>query len=163
VILVREIRPEEHERLGELTLAAYLEVPGVAEEDEYLEELRDIGSRAGQVPVLVAVDEATGAVLGGVAYVPGPGPLGEIERADEAGLRMLAVAPEAQGRGVGRALVTACLERARAAGKRRLVLLTMPTMTAAQALYRSLGFERDEGNDWEYEPGHLLWGFALEL
>jgi ribosomal protein S18 acetylase RimI-like enzyme len=104
-----------------------------------------------------------GQVLGGVAYVPGPGPLSEMVGDDEAGIRMLAVAPEAQGRGVGRALAEACIERARAAGRRRIVLLTMPSMTVAQRLYLSLGFARDSANDWEYEPGHVLWGFALEL
>jgi ribosomal protein S18 acetylase RimI-like enzyme len=162
VIRVREILPDEHPRLGELTVAAYLEIPGVADEGEYLSELRDVEGRAAQVPVLVAVDDDR-AVLGGVAYVPGPGPLAEIERDDEAGIRMLAVAPEAQGRGIGRALVEACIARARAEGKRRLVLLTLPTMTVAQGLYRSLGFERDEANDWEYEPGRVLWSFALAL
>ena len=163
MIVVREMVPGEAARLGELTVAAYLQVPGVAEEGAYVEELRDVGGRAAHVPVLVAVDDASGEVLGGVAYVPDPGPFAEIERDDEAGIRMLAVAPEAQGRGVGRALVEACVERARAAGKRRLVLLTLPSMTAAQSLYRSLGFERDEANDWEYEPGRVLRGLALEL
>jgi ribosomal protein S18 acetylase RimI-like enzyme len=162
VIRVREILPDEHPRLGELTVAAYLEIPGVADEGEYLSELCDVEGRAAQVPVLVAVDDDR-AVLGGIAYVPGPGPLAEIERDDEAGIRMLAVAPEAQGRGIGRALVEACIARARAEGKHRLVLLTLPTMTVAQGLYRSLGFERDEANDWEYEPGRVLWSFALAL
>lgn len=162
-VAIREIAPSEHARLAELTLAAYLEIPGVADEPEYLAELADVAGRAAQVPVLVAVDPATGQVIGGVAYVPGPGPLSEIEADDEAGIRMLAVAPEAQGRGVGRALVEACLARARAAGKRRLVLLTVPAMIAAQRLYTSIGFAREPAIDWEYEPGHLLLGYALEL
>ncbi len=162
-VVVREIRPSEHARLAELTLAAYREIPGVTADGEYLQELADVAGRAALVPVLVAVDAASGDVLGGVAYVPGPGPFAEMEREDEAGIRMLAVAPEAQGRGVGRVLMEACLERARVAGKRRVVLLTLPTMVAAQRLYGSLGFVRDEANDWEYEPGHVLLGFALEL
>jgi GNAT superfamily N-acetyltransferase len=163
VIEVREIRPEEHEVLARITLDAYLRVPGVAEHADYLEELADVAGRAAQVPVLVAVDATDRRVLGGVAYVPGPGPLAEAEGEDEAGFRMLAVAPDAQGRGVGRALVAACIERARLAGKRRLVLLTLPTMTAAHALYARTGFSRDEANDWEYEPGRWLWGFSMEL
>ena len=162
-IVVREIAPSEHERLGEITVAAYLGIEGVGEDSEYLEELRDVTARAAQVPVLVAVEGSSGQVLGGVAFIPGPGPLAEMEAPDEAGIRMLAVAPEAQSRGIGRALVEACVARARAAGKRRVVLLTMPTMTAAHRLYLSLGFERDTANDWEYEPGRHLWGFALDL
>ncbi len=163
MIEIREIRPGEHEALGRVTVDAYLQVPGIAEHDDYLAELADVAGRAALVPVLVAVDATDGRVLGGVAYVPGPGPLAESEGPDEAGFRMLAVAPEAQGRGVGRALVEACVARARTAGKRRLVLLTLPTMTAAQALYASLGFEREPSIDWEYEPGRWLWGFAMLL
>ncbi len=163
MIEVREIRPGEHEALGRVTVDAYLQVPGIAEHDDYLAELADVAGRAALVPVLVAVDATDDRVLGGVAYVPGPGPLAESEGPDEAGFRMLAVAPEAQGRGVGRALVEACVARARTAGKRRLVLLTLPTMTAAQALYASLGFEREPSIDWEYEPGRWLWGFAMAL
>lgn len=162
-VVIRRIRPSEHARLSELTLAAYLEIPGVAEATEYLEELADVAGRAAKVPVLVAVDSASGELVGGVAYIPGPGPLAEIEHDDEAGIRMLAVAPEAQGRGIGRALVEACIERARAEGKRRVVLLTVPAMTAAVAMYRSMGFAREEANDWEYEPGRLLIGFAFDL
>lgn len=163
MIEIREIRPDEHEALARVTLDAYRRVPGIEDDFDYLEELADVAGRASRVPVLVAVDAAAGRVLGGVAYIPGPGPLAEIEAQDEAGFRMLAVAPDAQGRGVGQALVEACIERARGAGKRRLVLLTLPTMTAARSLYERLGFERDEASDWEFEPGRWLWGYAMDL
>jgi ribosomal protein S18 acetylase RimI-like enzyme len=162
-IVVREVRPEEFDLLGELTLSAYLELPGTSGDPGYIEELRDVAARAAVVPVLVAVDDATGELLGGVTYVPGPGPFAEQEQADEAGFRMLAVDPAAQGRGVGRALVEACVERARAAGKRRIVLLTRPDMTTAHRLYERLGFDRETANDWEYEPGLWLWGYSLVL
>jgi ribosomal protein S18 acetylase RimI-like enzyme len=98
-----------------------------------------------------------------VTYVPGPGPFAEQEQPDEAGFRTLAVDPEVQGAGVGRVLVEACIGRAKAAGKRRIVLLTMPTMTSAHRLYERLGFRRETANDWEYEPGHLLLGYSLDL
>jgi ribosomal protein S18 acetylase RimI-like enzyme len=53
----------------------------------------------------------------------------------------LAVAPAAQGRGVGRRLMEAVLERAGAAGIR---LTTAPHNPAAFAMYTSLGFEVKE-------------------
>lgn len=162
-LVIREARPDDYPRISEVTLAAYLEVPGIADDAAYLEELADVAGRAAVVPVLVAVDASTGVVLGGVTYVPGPGPLAESEGPDEAGFRMLAVDPATQGSGVGRALVEACVARARAAGKRRLVLLTLPAMTAAHRLYERLGFTRDPANDWEFEPGRWLWGYALVL
>jgi ribosomal protein S18 acetylase RimI-like enzyme len=157
---IREARPDEYQAAGELTVIAY------AAEGEtdvgYAEELRDVASRAGVVPVLVAVDP-DGTMLGTVTYVPGPGPYAESDREDEAGFRMLAVAPWAQGRGVGRALVEACIGRARAEGRRGIAILTRPSMRAAHKLYETLGFERDKAADWEFEPGEWLWGYRLGL
>jgi N-acetylglutamate synthase-like GNAT family acetyltransferase len=45
--------------------------------------------------------------------------------ADLAELRSLAIAPEASGRGVGKAVVEACVERARERGLRRVFALTL--------------------------------------
>jgi GNAT superfamily N-acetyltransferase len=53
----------------------------------------------------------------------------------------MAVAPEAQGAGIGRALLTAAIELARSLGTRRLFLETNRVLTPAIHLYESLGFQ----------------------
>jgi ribosomal protein S18 acetylase RimI-like enzyme len=78
-------------------------------------------------------------------------------------MRMLAVVPDARGQGVGRALVLACIERARAAGKPGIGIYTRPFMTSAHRLYASLGFRRVRELDWEFEPGEWLWALRLRL
>lgn len=64
-------------------------------------------------------------------------------------LLTVAVAPGEQGQGLGRALIGAVEDRARAAGARTLALYTNVKMTANLALYPHLGFvetdRRDEG------------------
>ena len=155
---IRPVAPHEYQALARITLDAY---EGNRDDlgDAYRQELRDVAGRAAACPVLVAIGR-DGTVLGGVAYVPGPGnPMSELERDGEAGIRMLAVDPAAQGLGVGRALTVACLKRAREEGRSGIALYTRPANAPAQGLYASLGFLRDPDRDWEVEPGHWLWAF----
>jgi ribosomal protein S18 acetylase RimI-like enzyme len=161
---IRPVRPGEHQALGDLTVAAYAAIdPAVVAEDGYAGELRDVAGRATDAEVLVAVDDA-GTILGGVTYVPGPdSPWAEFSEPDGSGIRMLAVAPEAQGRGIGEALSRACVDRARATGRGQIVLHSTDRMTTAHRLYERLGFARDVSLDWETLPGFWLRGFRLRL
>jgi len=55
-------------------------------------------------------------------------------------LAKLAVAPAAQGRGIGRRLTLAAIDRARSLGAERVVLVSNSKLAAAIRLYESLGF-----------------------
>jgi putative acetyltransferase len=57
----------------------------------------------------------------------------------------MAVADSHKGRGLGRALMAACVERAKAAGAPRLYLETNSALAPAMALYRSFGFRELTG------------------
>jgi GNAT superfamily N-acetyltransferase len=161
---VREALPAEYDAIGEVTVAAYAIFAATADDPGYMAELRDVADRARACPIYVALDPATGHVLGGAMYIPGPGnPYAERERDGEAGIRMLAVAPRAQGRGVGSALVEALMARARGEGRRGMALLTLDAMTLAHRLYTRAGFRRDESRDWEVEPGLVLRCFSISF
>ncbi len=163
-ILVREAAPAEYDTIGELTVAAYRVYAETREDSEYVDELRDVAGRARTCPIYVALDPATGKVIGGATYVPGPGnPLSELEREGEAGIRMLAVAPEAQGRGAGTALVEALIARARADGRRGMALYTLAAMTTAHRVYERYGFRRDPARDWQVDPRLLLLAYCVDF
>ncbi len=159
---VRELRSVAEARaLGDLTVEVYTGLAGLAPGSPYLDELGAVERRAAAAVVLVAVD-AGGGLTGGVTYVPGLGPYAEFDDPDGAGLRMLAVASAHRGRGVGTALVQACIERARAEGRRRLWLHTTADMPVAQRIYARLGFRRVPEAD-RHLPEIDLLGYVLDL
>jgi ribosomal protein S18 acetylase RimI-like enzyme len=159
-VSVDPARPEDYPQIAELTVSVY--VGGGLSSPDYTVELADVSGRA-QLSELLVVRDTGGQILGSVALVL-EGDFGEVTTSDEeAAFRMLVVDPEVQGRGIGELLVTSCLDRARAAGKRRMVLSTGASMTTAHRLYERLGFTRLPERDWSPGPGVDLLVFSLDL
>jgi ribosomal protein S18 acetylase RimI-like enzyme len=136
-VRIRDARPDELETVGEIRVAAYL-ADGFLSADSAYE------------------------ILGTVMICGWPG--GELpQSADEAEVRALAVAPDARGLGIGRRLVGASIERARASGVRHLVLSSRTDMVRAQHLYVEAGFSRLTERDWAPMPEVNLLAFGLHL
>jgi ribosomal protein S18 acetylase RimI-like enzyme len=156
---VEPARPGDYPAIAALTVRVYVD-GGLASSD-YAPELADVAGRASRSELMVVRDDDR--VVGAVALVLA-GDFGNLIASDEeAEFRMLVVDPAAQCRGIGELLVTTCLDRARAAGKRRMVLSTDPRMTSAHRLYQRLGFSRVPGRDWSPVPGVDLLAYAREL
>lgn len=160
---IRDATAADAQRAGGIVLEAYRSLPGYVPEPTYEVELTDVPGRLPPVgQVLVA--EHGGRVVGCVTYVSGPdSPLAESLQAGEAGIRMLGVDADAQGRGIGRRLVEACVERARQQGRRAVFLHSTSYMHGAHRIYGRLGFRRTPDRDWEPFPGLRLQAFRLSL
>lgn len=157
---VRIAVPRDYDAIRELTLEVY--VGGGLAGADYEATLADVEDRARHTELLVALVEET--VVGSVAFAPHGTAYAEITTGpDEAAFRMLAVYPDARGRGIGRALVQACVDRARSAGVRRIVISTEPGMQAAHRLYAALGFRREPVRDWSPTSGIDLLCYVLAL
>ena len=155
---IREATPDEYHAAGLITAAAYR---GFVRDDAYLERIADVAGRAMRTVILVAVEGTQ--IVGSLTLEldrrvnPDDEPL----EAHRAHIRMLGVAPNAQGRGIGTALVAEAECRARRAGKTEMTLHTTEPMTAARAMYDALGYERT--SDETLPDGFVLLGYRKVL
>lgn len=156
---MRAARPDELDQVGRLTLEAYVADGHANPADSYASELADASRRARDAELLVAVDP-DGMLLGTVMVCRPGSPLAEVSRPGELEFRMLGVMPEARGRGVGQALVSAVLQQATEIGAHRVVLCSGEQMSVAHRLYARLGFLRMPERDWSPVPGLRLLAFG---
>jgi ribosomal protein S18 acetylase RimI-like enzyme len=159
-VVVRPVRPSEYRLAGHLVVEAYRTLVD-AGDPAYERHLHDVAGRVAESDVLVA--EVDGRIVGCVTFVEALTSLSEVDDPEAATIRMLGVAPEARGRGVGAALMRECMRRAESAGRRRIRLDTRTSMTDAQRLYGRFGFRRDPEHDWSPAPGITLLAYALDL
>ena len=152
--------PADYDAIDRLTARAYAP-SGFTADDPYFIEILNVAQRAQQALVLVA--RQNGVPVGTLTCALPGSSWQEIARANEAELRILAVAPEAQRRGIGSALVRASIEHARHAGCTALVLSSAAWMHAGHRLYERLGFRHTPARDWQPRADVHLTTYRLEL
>jgi ribosomal protein S18 acetylase RimI-like enzyme len=162
-VIVRDARPDELAKVGEIRVAAYMADGFMSPDSGYAPTLRALGLD-GNGAVLVAVaQEDDSQILGTVMLQPWPHAGQVVAGRDEAEIRALAVIPEARGQGIGDTLLRAVIERAAQQGVRHLVLLTQPEMLTAQRLYQRAGFRRLPDRDWSPASGVILLAYGLAM
>ena len=166
-MLIRVARAEEYAAVGALSVAGYdadgyLTYPDGTFDHGYAGWLADAEARAQKSTLLVALDGDE--LVGTVTWCPyGSGDAQLAKEPHQGEFRTLSIAPQARGRGVGRALVEHCLDRARSGGLTEVLLFSLKEMLPAHRLYSRLGFLRRPELDWSPEPGVNLWAFSLDL
>lgn len=153
--VIREATKEEFGPLGKLMVTVYGSLDGFPKMDEqpkYYEMLASIGhitERPG-TKLLVAVSE--GNLLGGIVYFADMSQYGSggtaTQEKNASGFRLLAVAAEARGLGVGKALAETCLELAKERKHREVIIHTTQAMQVAWRMYETMGFRRSTDLDF---------------
>jgi GNAT superfamily N-acetyltransferase len=161
-VRIRPAEPDELPMVGELTLAAYLADGHLTHDDHYADELRAADQRADEADLVVAATP-DGKLLGTVTFTLPGAPWAEVSRPSEAEFRMLAVAPEHRGKGVGSALAQWCVDRAREQGCTAVALSSLTTMDTAHRMYERMGFVRAPDRDWWPNPDVHLIVYLLDL
>jgi GNAT superfamily N-acetyltransferase len=169
-LTIRDLQPRESDALGHLMVQVYSGLEGFPtpfEQPHYYELLANIGRFAERpgARVLVAVN-GEGALAGGVVYFGDMAQYGSGGIAttipDASGIRLLGVDPRFRGSGVGKALTIACIQLARDAGHREVILHTTAPMQVAWKMYERLGFVRAEELDFQQE-GYPVLGFRMSI
>jgi ribosomal protein S18 acetylase RimI-like enzyme len=125
---IRSARADEVDAIRELVRRAYaIYIPRIGEEPTPMRA--DYEALIHDGAVTVAVDRGT--IVGVLVLQLHP---------DELLLENVAVAPAAQGRGIGRVLIAFAEQRARELNLRKVTLYTNAEMTENLALYRRLEF-----------------------
>ena len=112
------------------------------------------------------VAELDGKIVGSVVLFPAniDAYEGNVEKLDYPEIRMLAVAPEAQGNGIATGLISECIARAKAKGCHAVGLHTGEFMTGALRLYERLGFEHIPQYDFEpANDGIIVKAYRLSI
>lgn len=167
---IREAQPSEYKSLSGLMMQVFSTLegfPGREEHPTYYALLDDVGqlTKKPSIELLVATSPED-ELLGGVVFV---GDMQDYSSKgvtlplnNASGIRLLVVSPNARGKGVGKALTEACLQRARALGRRQMILHTTNTMKVAWGMYERMGFERYPKIDFQQQSLDV-YGFYLNL
>jgi ribosomal protein S18 acetylase RimI-like enzyme len=165
-VIVRDARVEERDGIAELTRAAYAEYAAVMAPAAWAGLANAIETALStSEPVERIVAELDGRLVGSVMLYSAASDAyaGLIARANLPEVRMLAVAADARGLGIGDALMQECVLRARRAGAAQLGLHTSASMRAAIQLYERMGFLRAPEFDFRPDGAELVTAYRLDL
>ncbi|MBX0358576.1 GNAT family N-acetyltransferase [Halobacillus sp. Nhm2S1] len=151
-ITIRNAKKEDLLEVRKLRLVAYEDHISSIPEEHWKALKKAISSEADQkTGVDLIVAEVNGNILGSVALFPAKTDAyeGYVDELDYPEIRVLAVIPQARGKGIASALIEECIQRAKAKGYSGIGLHTGSFMKDAIALYERYGFERLPQHDFE--------------
>ncbi len=179
--VIREARAGELEAVARLLVAAFESVRPAPDApvspqrraalERYLQDVADRGARLAGTDTFVA-DEAGNVVGAGLLcrpHHPPRYPTGESGRQREpwprewATLRLLAVQAAHRGRGIGRLLAEARIQRARTLGAPVIALHTSAIFPISREMYRSMGWLRTRAYDFYPAPDLCAEAYILPL
>lgn len=140
-VRLREYRADDAAQVDALGVEAFTQyAPFYSDWQALKARLGTMSSLAEHGEIIIA--ELDGCIVGWVAYI-GPGqPKSSFYLPEWAIMRMLVVAPNAQGRGIGRLLADECIRRAHRDGAATFALHTSEMMSVALPMYLRMGFTR---------------------
>ena len=160
--MVETATPADYPAIAEVNLRAYFEYSSKLPPGSWeimLPNLVNVVERAQKSQFYVVREDTR--LVASAAYCPAGSGDSTVFRDNEASVLLLAVEPGARGRGLAKALVSSCVERARLDGAASIGLFTNELMQAAQQVYRLAGFRQEA--ELPTRHGIRFFRFALSL
>jgi GNAT superfamily N-acetyltransferase len=148
-VTIQPAKADDAQRIGELTVQAYVHGGHLEPGSTYVETLQDAASRIDETSVAV---DSTGTVIGAIALFHAGSSGSEIARAGEAEFRFLAIDPQYWGQDVGRTLIAHVEDTAKRTGVAAMVIRVIDINSRGLALYEHLGYVRDPERDFALPP-----------
>lgn len=165
-VIIRDAQEDEQSAIRDVTLTAYEQYARILPAPVwagYQQNILETLAEEGPQKRIVAVQDRK--FVGSVLLYPAEAHAyaGELAGLSWPEIRLLAVAPEARGQGLGRALMDVCLQRVRSTGATLVGLHTMDMMQSAQRMYVGMGFVYTPELDFHPAPGLVVKGYLLHL
>ena len=137
---VLDFSPQDSDELAKLAVSAFEQYKDIYDDwDVFISRIAAMPSLVESSEIIVAKIDSE--IVGAVAYVAPHKPKAEFFEPEWAVVRMLVVAPEARGQGIGKALTEECIKRAKRDDAKTVALHTSQIMQTALAMYLRIGFK----------------------
>ena len=166
-LTLRDGKESDRAAILNVTLSAFQEY--AARMPVHWEDYRKgiLSALADVKPAEQIVAEENGIIVGSVLLYPAgtvfSNPNRPILKLPWPEIRLLAVAAEARGRGIGTALIRECIRRVRRSGASALTLHTSEVMQVAMRMYERMGFAHVPELDFHPTRDLTVKGYRLQL
>ena len=141
MFIIRDFQARDAEQVNKLAVEAFTQYQNdYSNWPQFISRLSNFSNLSSQAEITIA--EQGDSVVGAVAYV---GPKAENPchfPKNTPIIRMLIVAPNKRGLGIGKRLTRECIARAKRDSAKNIALHTSPIMEIALAMYLRLGFKK---------------------
>jgi len=166
-IKLRDAREADRDAIQAVTLAAYEQYAASMLDNWKYYRQNILATLADITPAAQIVAENGNSIVGSVLFYPAGtqfhAPDGSSRTLALPEIRLLAVAPQARGQGIGAMLVQECIRRARHSGVAAITLHTSDMMSVAMRMYERLGFVRNPATDFSPGGGVVIKGYRFDL
>src|SRR5580693_9734835 len=163
-MLYRKAELNDVPSLRELGLASYGRLKNNLTPENW-KKMESVITSDQTFPVLVSdchsfVCEENSRLLGMAFLVPSGNPT-KIYSSDTSYIRMVAVHPDADGKGIAQALTKLCIDKAKETGEKTIMLHSAEIMYAARHIYEKAGFKKVRLLDEHY--GLQYWLYQMDI